>query len=51
MDELAALKKVADCARATLIEQRREFARGDVADLDELEDALLALERIREALQ
>jgi hypothetical protein len=35
--------KLIQAARATLCEQRREFARGDVADLDALEDALGSL--------
>lgn len=30
-------------AQATLTEQRREFARGEIADLDVLEDAINAL--------
>jgi len=34
-----------DVATATLNEQRREFARGDIADLDDLEDALAALNK------
>lgn len=41
-DELELLRRVAACAEATLTEQRREFARGDVSDLDALEDALNA---------
>jgi hypothetical protein len=40
--ELELLREVAACAEFTLIEQRREFARGDIGDLDELEDALNA---------
>lgn len=42
LDELGLLREVAACAEWTLIEQRREFARGDIADLDKLEDALNA---------
>jgi hypothetical protein len=33
------VEKLIQAARATLTEQRREFARGDVSDLDALEDA------------
>lgn len=40
MTELEALREVAARAEFTLLEQRREFARGDIGDLDELEDAL-----------
>ena len=36
--------RVAECARATLNEQRREFARGEISDLDDLEGALNALD-------
>lgn len=42
MGELELLRRVAECAQHTLNEQRREFARGDISDLDELEDALEA---------
>lgn len=40
--ELDLLREIAARAEWTLIEQRREFARGDLADLDKLEDALNA---------
>lgn len=42
MTELELLREVATRAEATLLEQRREFARGDIGDLDALEDALNA---------
>lgn len=47
--EIELLRKVAVCAEFTLIEQRREFARGDFGDLDALEDALNAWEAARSA--
>ncbi len=37
---IGAYERVVQAARATLAEQRREFGRGEFADLDELEDAL-----------
>lgn len=40
------VQNVVDAARATLTEQRREFARGDIGDLDALEDALTALDSV-----
>ncbi len=40
--ELELLRDVAVRAECTLLEQRREFARGDFGDLDALEDALNA---------
>jgi len=43
--ELELLRNVAMCALFTLLEQRREFARGDFHDLDVLEDALHAWQR------
>ncbi len=42
--ELGTVQELIDAARHTLTEQRREFAYGDVADLDRLEDALDAFE-------
>lgn len=39
-----AIHALVTAARATLTEQRREFARGDVPDLDRLEDALKAFD-------
>lgn len=40
--EIARLRKVADCAMASYAQSRREFIRGEIDDLDELEDALKA---------
>lgn len=40
------VQNVVDAARSTLTEQRREFARGDIGDLDALEDALTALDSV-----
>lgn len=40
--ELTLLREVAARAEFTLIEQRREFPRGEIGDLDALEDALTA---------
>lgn len=40
---IALYERVAQLAQSTLTEQRREFARGDFNELDELEDALAAL--------
>lgn len=42
-----AIQGVIDAARATLMEQRREFVRGDIEDLDRLEDALSAYDIAR----
>jgi hypothetical protein len=42
MNELELLRAVAEAAQVTLDEQRREFARGEIPDLDKLEDALNA---------
>lgn len=36
------IETLVDAAQTTLTEQRREFARGDVEDLDRLEDAIAA---------
>lgn len=38
--EIELLRAIAGRAEATLLEQRREFARGEIGDLDQLEDAL-----------
>jgi hypothetical protein len=40
--EIELLREVALRAEFTLLEQRREFHRGEIGDLDELEDALNA---------
>lgn len=39
-EELKLLREVAVRAELTLLEQRREFPRGEFSDLDDLEDAL-----------
>lgn len=40
--ELTLLREIASRAEATLIEQRREFSRGEIPDLDAMEDAINA---------
>jgi hypothetical protein len=40
---MGAIDELKTAAHATLTEQRREFARGDIGDLDRLEDALASV--------
>ena len=42
-EESDKIQRLVAAAWATLMEQRREFARGEVEDLDKLEDALTAM--------
>lgn len=45
----AILKRLVDCAERTVQESRREFARGDILDVDMLEDAAIAARAFVEA--